>query len=69
MNIFDLYTDYLQITPGLATATGLSNILDKVVSHDQVTRNVANHESDSKALWRTIKPLFREHEHIDGCLI
>ncbi len=69
MNIFDLYTDYLQITPGLATATGLSSILDKAVSHDQVTRMLANHESDSKALWRTVKSLVREHEHIDGCLI
>ncbi len=26
MNIFDLYTDYLQITPDLAKATGLSSI-------------------------------------------
>ncbi len=69
MNIFDLYTDYLQIIPGLATATGLSSILDKAVSHDQVTSMLANHESDSKALWRTVKSLVREHEHIDGCLI
>lgn len=29
MNIFDLYTDYLQTTPDLATATGLSGMLHK----------------------------------------
>lgn len=69
MNIFDLYTDYLQITPGLATATGLSRVLDNAVSHDQVTRMLSKHEFDSKALWRIVKPLVREHERIDGCLI
>jgi len=36
MNIFDLYTDYLQITPGLATVTGLFSILDKAVSHAMI---------------------------------
>ena len=51
MNIFDAYTDYLQITPGLAMATGLSSILDKAVSHDQVTRMLANHESDEVKLY------------------
>ncbi len=30
---------------------------------------LANHESDSKALWHTVKSLVRAHEHIDGCLI
>jgi len=69
MDIFDLYTDYLQITPGLATATGLSRILDKAVSHDQVTRMLTNYEFNSKSLWHIVKPLVRQHEHIDGCLI
>ncbi len=50
MNIFDLYTDYLQIIPVLAKAKRLSSILDKALSHDQVTRMLANHGSDSKTL-------------------
>lgn len=64
MNIFDLYTDYLQITPGLATATGLSNIVDKAVSHDQVkpvcwlTINLT-----VKTLWHSVN-LWLEHMNI-----
>lgn len=69
INIFDLYTDYLQISLGLATATGLSTIVDKAVSHDQVTRMLANYEINSKTLWFNVKSLLRQHEHIDGCLI
>lgn len=40
-NIFDLYTDYLQVSLGLAAATGLSKLMDNFVSHDQVTRMLA----------------------------
>ena len=69
INIFDLYTDYLQVSFGLATATGLSKIVDNDVSHDQITRMLTNHEFDSKALWHNVKSLVRQHEHIDGCLI
>lgn len=69
INIFDLYTDYLQISLGLATATGLSNIVDNAVSHDQVTRMLSNYEINSKTLWLNVKSLVRQHEHIDGCLI
>lgn len=69
MNIFDLYTDYLQVSLGLATATGLSNIVDNAVSHDQVTRMLSNYEINSKALWLNVKSLVRQHEHIDACLI
>jgi hypothetical protein len=69
VNIFDLYTDYLQVSLGLATATGLSNITDNAVSHDQITRMLAKQENDSKALWKDVKPLVRQHENEDGCLI
>ncbi len=69
INIFDLYTDYLQISLGLSTATGLSKIVDNAVSHDQVTRMLANYEINSKTLWLNVKSLVRQHEHIDGCLI
>ena len=35
--IFDISTDYLQVNPRQATATGLSKIIDNKISHDQVT--------------------------------
>ena len=69
INIFDLYTDYLQVSLGLATATNLSEIVDKDVSHDQVTRMLANLECTSKSLWKIVKPLVRQHESQDACLI
>ena len=69
INLFNLYTDYLQVSLGLATATGLSNITDNAVSHDQITRMLAKQKHDSKALWKDVKPLVRQHETEDGCLV
>ena len=69
INIFDLYTDYLQVSLGQATATGLSKIVDNAVSHDQITRMLTNNASDSKALWLNVKSLVRQHESTEGCLI
>lgn len=67
--IFDLYTDYLQVSLGLATATGLSNVVDNQVSHDQVTRMLAKNDFTSKSLWQKVKSLVRQHENESGCLI
>ncbi len=67
--MFDLYTDYLQVSLGQVTATGLSKIMDNAFSHDQVTRMLTQINCDSKALWLNVKPLVREHEAEDGCLI
>ncbi len=65
----DIYTDYLLSTVGQATGTGLSSMLDGLVSHDEVTRMLNHKELDSKYLWRYVKPLVREHESDTGCLI
>ena len=67
--IFDIYTDYLQVNPGQATATGLSKVLDNKISHDQITYMLNNIDNQSKDLWQNVKPLVREHESIKGCLI
>jgi hypothetical protein len=47
----ELYTDYLISTFGAATATGMSAMLDDVISHDRVTRFLAEREYTSKDLW------------------
>jgi len=44
----ELYTDYLLSTFGHATATGLSDVVNGQVSHDQVTRFLAQGEYTSK---------------------
>ncbi len=61
-NFTDLYTDYLISMPGgLATATGMSNLLGKdVMSHDKITRELSSGVYDSKYLWQYVKPLVRD---------
>jgi hypothetical protein len=70
----DLYTDYLISSFGQTTATGLSAMLDKAVSHDDVTRFLRLVESGSKQLWEQVKPLVRQVEkgltpEEQGCLV
>ena len=56
----DLYTDYLMITTGKATCTGLSKVLDKAYSHDAFTRLLSGSDFDSKFLWQQSKVYVRE---------
>lgn len=65
----DLYTDYLISQNGLATATGLALILDGGISHDKITRFLAQAEQGSKELWGYVKPGVREVENDEGVLI
>ena len=49
-DVFELYTDYLLTSFSYTTATGLSDLLDGQVSHNQVTRFLASEDFDSKKL-------------------
>jgi SRSO17 transposase len=51
----DLYTDYLSVTFGQATATGLSNLLNGEMSHDAITRFLSERDYTSKDLWKQVK--------------
>jgi len=53
--LLDLYTDYLLVSFGQATATGLAALLPRVVSHDQVTRFLSGNEFNGKDLWKVVK--------------
>lgn len=66
---FELYTDYLISNRGLATATGLSVMTDGEVSHDQITRYLSKELFNSKQLWKKVKPVVREIESDDACII
>lgn len=66
--LFDLYTDYLISSFGPTTATGLARLLDGAVSHDQVTRFLAEPPKNSADLWRVVKPLVRHIQQPDGSL-
>jgi hypothetical protein len=58
--IADLYADYLLASFGATTATGLSQLLEGEISHEQVTRYLAGTKKTAAALWRTVKPFVRE---------
>jgi len=65
----ELYTDYLLSTFGYATATGLSELVNGEVSHDQITRFLSDKEYSSKELWQEVKGTVRKVEREDAVLI
>jgi hypothetical protein len=67
--ILDLYSDYLVSSFGATTATGLSELLDGAVSHDQITRSLAKKKAGSKEIWQIAKPYVRQVEDKSGLLI
>src|SRR5215213_597286 len=67
--IADLYSDYLLASFGATTATGLSELLEGEVSHDQVSRYLAGTKKTATDLWRTVKPVVREVQSEAGGLI
>lgn len=67
--IADLYSDYLLASFGATTATGLSELLEGEVSHDQVTRYLAGTKKTATDLWQTVKPVVRDIQSAAGVLI
>lgn len=67
--LLDLYSDYLISSFGATTATGLSNLLEGDVSHDQITRFLASPAQNSADLWQVVKPHVREVQSPAGVLI
>jgi hypothetical protein len=65
-DILDIYTDYLICQNQQATATGLSNLLDGSLSHDQITRFLNCNEYSAKNLWQYVKADVRRHEQTKG---
>jgi DDE superfamily endonuclease len=69
-DLLELYTDYLLSAFSYTTATGLSKMTGGAVSHDKVTRFLAEKQLNSSELWRLVKPLVRELEdEASGVLI
>lgn len=66
--LLDLYSDYLLASFRMATATGLSELTDRVLSHDKISRFLGQEEFTSKDYWRFIKPLVRRVEHPDAVI-
>lgn len=66
--ILDLYSDYLIASFRMATATGLSELLDAALSHDSISRFLGQELFTQKDYWKCIKPLVRKVEHPLGVL-
>ena len=67
--LLDLYSDYLLASFGATTATGLSQLLEGEVSHDQVTRHLSGKKKTAADLWLTVKPFVRQVQSEQGILI
>ena len=59
-DLLDLYSDYLLSSFSLATATGLSELVDQAYSHDQITRMLGSQTFSQKQYWQLIKPVIRQ---------
>jgi len=66
--LLDLYTDYLLVSFGQATATGMARLLPDI-SHDQVTRFLSQQELTDKDLWKIVKPHLRRVQCDEAVLI
>ena len=67
--LLDLYSDYLISSFNKTTATGMSELLDKTISHDRITDFLAESHLTSKELWKLIKKDVRNIESPGGVLI
>jgi len=67
--LLDLYSDYLISSFGQTTATGLANLLQGGISHDQVTRFLASKPHTSADLWKIAKPFVRRIQSDQAAMI
>ncbi len=67
--MLDLYADYLLSSFSYTTATGLAQLLDHAISHDQITRLLSAERQTSADWWKLVKPLVRQVERSTGVLI
>ncbi len=67
--LLDLYADYLISSFGPTTATGLSRLLQAHLSHDKITRFLAERPYTSANLWQIVKPLVRKVQNKNAVLV
>lgn len=67
--LLEVYSDYLILSSSQTSATGLSQILDGQVSHDQITRLLLSEDFSSKDLWKLVKKDVLNNESEDAVLI
>jgi len=66
--LLDLYSDYALASFGLVTAVGLSELIDRGYSHDQISRFLAQKKLLPKDFWKMVKALIRKIENNNGII-
>ena len=69
LDLLDIYSDYLISQNHYATSTGLANMFQGEISHDQISRHLRLEDYSSSNLWCYIKPDVRKNQSSDGVLI
>lgn len=67
--MLDIYSDYLIASFSQTSATGLSNLVNGEISHDQVTRFLSQDKKTAKDLWLIAKPFVKKIQSEQGVLI
>jgi hypothetical protein len=66
--ILDLYSDYLIASFSLMTSSGLSDLLDGALSHDQISRFLGQRTFSQMDYWKCVKLIVRRFEHPNGVI-
>jgi hypothetical protein len=65
----DLYSDYLVVNQGQATATRLAALLEQQGSHGRQTRSLSGADYGAAQLGQVVKPFVQQMAHPDGVLL
>lgn len=65
----DLYSDYLVVNQGQATATRLAELLEGHFSHDRLTRSLNQADYGSAQLWQIVKPFVQQVAQPEAVLV
>ena len=65
----DLYTNFLLSSFGQTSATNMARLMDGQISHHDLTRFLNQPRQIGQTLWKTVKPLVRQHQTGQGGLL
>lgn len=65
----DLYSDYLVVNQGQASATRLAELLEGHFSHDRLTRSLNRADYGAAQLWQVVKPFIQQVARPDAVLV
>jgi len=65
----DLYVDYLISSTSQVSVTGLSRIINNIVSHDKIARLLSSRQYTAADLWKVAKPIYNEIVSCEGALV